>query len=39
MLVSTSYSEAAETDVAETDAAAMLAKRQIKNKFQVHTYT
>jgi len=34
MLVCTSYSEAP-----ETDAAAMLAKRQIKKKFQVHSYT
>lgn len=34
MLVCTSYNEAP-----ETDAAAMLAKRQIKKKFQVHSYT
>ena len=34
MLVCTSYSEAP-----ESDAAAMLAKRQIKKKFQVHSYT
>ena len=34
MLVCTSYTEAP-----ETDAAAMLAKRQIQKKFQVHSYT
>jgi hypothetical protein len=34
MLVCTSYSEAP-----ETDAAAMLATKQIKKKFQVYSYT
>jgi hypothetical protein len=34
ILVCTSYTEAP-----ETDAAAMLAKRQIKKKYQVHSYT
>jgi hypothetical protein len=34
MVVCTSYNDAPETDVA-----AMLAKRQINKKFQVHSYT